>query len=117
MKTKSIEDIIKDTILIKHKEYTTLRFGDGCIYNILENLQIVLASFSTLVIAILLILFIRLKNFSVVWLLVAASISIIAFVFIILSRKQRFIENKYRYFDSLKTREIWKKKNDKNKRY
>lgn len=113
MKNKSIENIIKATILLKLKKYTTLRFGDGCIYDILENIQILLFSFSTVIIGILLILFIRLKNFSVVWLLVAAYIAIIAFVFL-LSRKQRFIENKFNYLDNLKMNEVWNKKNDKN---
>lgn len=116
MKTKSIENIIKDTIYLKSKEYTAKRFREDEEYEMLENVQMKLLSISTPVTMILILLFVYFKQFLIVGFLGTAYICILIFIFSLI-RKQIFIENKYRYFDSLKTREIWKKKNDKNKRY
>lgn len=109
MKNKSIENIIKDTILLKRKKYTEKRFREYGEYQMLENVQMKLLSISTPATIFLILLSVHFKQFLMVGFFGVAYICILIFVFSLV-RKQTLIEKKYRYFDDLNTREIWKKK-------
>lgn len=109
MKNKSIENIIKDTVSSKCKEYTAKRFSDGGEYEMLENVQVKLISISTQVAMVLILLFVHFKQFLMIGFLVTVYICILVFTFSLIW-KLNLIEKNYKYFDDLKTREIWKKK-------
>lgn len=91
MENKSIENIIKDTIYLKSKEYTAKRFKEDGEYEILENVQVKLIAISTVVTMALILSLVHFKQFLIIGFLVTAYICVLVFAFSLI-RKLTFIK-------------------------